>query len=62
MAASERIPTIPQLPLDQVAHAGLAILAVPDPHLATMIHTVAQHTQDGQMVAHTSGAFGCDIL
>ena len=62
VAASKRIPTIPQLPLEQVAQAALVILAVPDPQLPTVIEEVAQHTQDGQMVAHTSGAFGCDIL
>lgn len=62
VAASKRIPTIPQLPLDQVAQAGLVILAVPDPQLPAVIEAVAQHTQDGQMVAHTSGAFGCEIL
>lgn len=62
VAASKRILTIPQLPLDQVAQAALVILAVPDPQLPTVIEEVAQHTQDGQMVAHTSGAFGCDIL
>ncbi|OFT36597.1 F420-dependent NADP oxidoreductase [Corynebacterium sp. HMSC08A12] len=60
--ASERIPNIPRINLDSTAHAALVVLAVPDPKLPEVVEEVAQHTRDGQIVAHVSGAFGCEIL
>ncbi|WP_287862278.1 DUF2520 domain-containing protein [Corynebacterium sp.] len=60
--ASKRIPNIPQTSLSSTAQAALVVLAVPDPKLPDVIDKVAQHTRDGQIVAHVSGAFGCDIL
>ena len=60
--ASKRIPNIPQTSLSSTAQAALVVLAVPDPKLPDVIEKVAQHTRDGQIVAHVSGAFGCDIL
>lgn len=60
--ASKRIPNIPQTSLSSAAQAALVVLAVPDPKLPDVIEKVAQHTRDGQIVAHVSGAFGCDIL
>lgn len=60
--ASQRIPNIPRINLDSTAHAALVVLAVPDPKLPEVVEEVAQHTRDGQIVAHVSGAFGCEIL
>ncbi|MGJ4099196.1 DUF2520 domain-containing protein [Corynebacterium macclintockiae] len=60
--ASKRIPNIPQTSLSSAAQAALVVLAVPDPKLPDVIEKVTQHTRDGQIVAHVSGAFGCDIL
>lgn len=60
--ASQRIPNIPRINLDSTAHAALVVLAVPDPKLPEVVEEVAQHTRDGQIVAHVSGAFGCEVL
>lgn len=60
--ASERIPNIPRTSLSSAAYAAIVVLAVPDPKLPEVIEEVAQHTRDGQIVAHVSGAFGCGIL
>lgn len=60
--ASQRIPNLPRINLDSTAHAALVVLAVPDPKLPEVVEEVAQHTRDGQIVAHVSGAFGCEIL
>lgn len=60
--ASERVPQIPQRTLEETAHAGLVVLAVPDPQLPAVIEQVAEHTQSGQIVAHTSGSRGIGVL
>lgn len=60
--ASERMPNVPILETEQAAHAALVVLAVPDPQLPAVIEEVAEHTQAGQMVMHTSGALGCEVL
>ncbi|QNP92527.1 MULTISPECIES: Rossmann-like and DUF2520 domain-containing protein [Corynebacterium] len=60
--AAERIPTVPVVSVEQAAQAAVVILAVPDPQLPTVIEQVAAVTQAGQIVAHTSGALGCEVL
>lgn len=60
--ASERMPNVAIVDVEQAAHAALVVLAVPDPQLPAVIEEVAQHTQAGQMVMHTSGALGCEVL
>ena len=60
--ASERMPNAAIVDVEQAAHAALVVLAVPDPELPAVIEEVAQHTQAGQMVMHTSGALGCEVL
>ncbi|WP_295645248.1 DUF2520 domain-containing protein [uncultured Corynebacterium sp.] len=60
--ASERMPNVAIVDVEQAAHAALVVLAVPDPELPAVIEEVAQHTQAGQMVMHTSGALGCEVL
>lgn len=60
--ASERIPAIPQVSLESASHAALVVLAVPDPQLEEVVRRVAEHTRDGQIVAHVSGARGCAVL
>ena len=60
--AAERMPNVPTVSLQEAAHAALVVLAVPDPQLPNVIDQVAEHTQHGQMVMHTSGALGCEVL
>ncbi|GAA4737576.1 Rossmann-like and DUF2520 domain-containing protein [Gordonia alkaliphila] len=47
---------------DVVAAAELVLLAVPDTELPTVIDQVAAALRPGQIVAHTAGAHGVDIL
>ena len=61
--AARRLPfaqvgSIPQV----VAAAQLILLAVPDTELPAVIEQVAAVVQPGQIVAHTAGAHGVDIL
>jgi len=56
------MPNVAIVDVEQAAHAALVVLAVPDPELPAVIEEVAQHTQAGQMVMHTSGALGCEVL
>ena len=58
----ERLPGTRILSLEEAAQAALVIIAVPDTQLAEVIRQVAGITRDGQIVAHTSGAHGCEIL
>ncbi|WP_426705541.1 DUF2520 domain-containing protein [Corynebacterium auriscanis] len=60
--ASKRMPNVPIVQVEQAAHAALVVLAVPDPQLPEVIAEAAQYTQAGQMVMHTSGALGCEVL
>lgn len=59
---AERLPRTPVLDIEQAAAAGLIVLAVPDTVLPQVVAEVAKHTAPGQLVAHTAGAFGCEIL
>lgn len=59
---AERLPGVDITPVDEAAQAGLVIIAVPDPLLPQVVEEVAAVTQSGQMVAHTSGAHGCNVL
>ncbi|WP_420098188.1 Rossmann-like and DUF2520 domain-containing protein [Corynebacterium sp.] len=45
-----------------VAQAALVILAVPDPELPGVVDRVAQVVRSGQIVVHTAGALGCEVL
>lgn len=60
--AAQRLPDAPQRSMEETVHAALVLLAVPDPLLPDVVEQVASHTQDGQIVAHVSGAYGCEIL
>lgn len=59
---AERLPNTQIVSLEEAAQAALVIIAVPDTVLPEVIDQVAAVTRDGQMVAHTSGAHGCEIL
>lgn len=59
---AERLPNTAIVSLEEAAQAALVIIAVPDTVLESVIEQVAAITRDGQMVAHTSGAHGCEIL
>lgn len=46
----------------EVAQAALVVLAVPDPQLPEVIDQVARTVRAGQIVVHTAGALGCEVL
>jgi predicted short-subunit dehydrogenase-like oxidoreductase (DUF2520 family) len=63
--AAELLPDVPLLPPDEVARrADLVLLAIPDDVLAGTVRGLAavQALRAGQIVVHTSGAHGVDVL
>lgn len=63
--AERLLPGVPVLPPDQVAEqADLVLLAVPDDALAGLVRglTATGSLRAGQIVVHTSGAHGVDVL
>lgn len=46
----------------EVSQAALVVLAVPDPQLPGVIDQVARTVRAGQIVVHTAGALGCEVL
>ena len=63
--ATELLPGVPLLPPDEVARgADLVLLALPDDALAGMTRglVAADAIRAGQIVVHTSGAHGVDVL
>jgi predicted short-subunit dehydrogenase-like oxidoreductase (DUF2520 family) len=63
--AADLLPGVPLLPvLDVVARSELVLLAVPDDDLPALVRGLAETGgwQAGQMVAHTSGRFGIEVL
>ncbi|MGP9724882.1 Rossmann-like and DUF2520 domain-containing protein [Corynebacterium sp. AOP40-9SA-29] len=46
----------------EVAQAALVVLAVPDPQLPGVVEQVARTVRAGQIVVHTAGALGCEVL
>lgn len=63
--AGELLPGIPLLPPDQVAErADLVLLAIPDDVLAGTVRGLVAtgSLRSGQIVVHTSGAHGVDVL
>jgi len=63
--AAELLPGVPLLPPDEVARrADLVLLAIPDDVLAGTVRGLAavQALRAGQIVVHTSGAHGVDVL
>lgn len=60
------LPGVPNRPADAVARAAtdLLLIAVPDDALATVVAGLAETgvLRPGQVVAHTSGAHGLDVL
>ena len=63
--AAELLPGVPLLPPDQVAErADLVLLAIPDDVLAGTVRGLVAtgSLRAGQIVAHTSGAHGVDVL
>lgn len=63
--AETLLPGVPLLPADEVAHrADLLVLAVPDDDLAGVVSGLAEtgSLRAGQIVLHTSGAHGVDVL
>lgn len=63
--AARRIPDAQIMAADEVAsRADLLIIAVPDDAIADLVTGLAQgrHLQPGQLVAHTSGAHGLEVL
>jgi predicted short-subunit dehydrogenase-like oxidoreductase (DUF2520 family) len=63
--AGELLPDVPLLPPDKVAErADLVLLAIPDDVLAGTVRGLAavNALRPGQIVVHTSGAHGVDIL
>jgi predicted short-subunit dehydrogenase-like oxidoreductase (DUF2520 family) len=63
--ATELLPDVPLLPPDEVARrADLVLLAIPDDVLAGTVRGLAavQALRTGQIVVHTSGAHGVDVL
>jgi predicted short-subunit dehydrogenase-like oxidoreductase (DUF2520 family) len=63
--AEELLPGVPLLPPDEVvARADLVLLALPDDALAGMVRglVAADALRQGQIVVHTCGAHGVDVL
>ena len=63
--AEELLPDVPLLPPDDVLRgADLVLLALPDDALAGMVRglVAAGAMRAGQIVVHTSGAHGVDVL
>lgn len=63
--ATELLPDVPLLPPDEVARrADLVLLAIPDDALAGTVRGLAavDALRAGQIVVHTSGAHGVDVL
>ncbi|MGH8777264.1 MAG: Rossmann-like and DUF2520 domain-containing protein [Jiangellaceae bacterium] len=63
--AARLLPDAEILPVDQVAaKADLLLLAVPDDALASLVAGLAEtgSIQAGQLIVHTSGAHGIDVL
>lgn len=60
--AADRLPGVPVTDIADAARAALVVLAVPDPQLPTVVEEVAAVTRPGQIVVHTAGALGCDVL
>jgi predicted short-subunit dehydrogenase-like oxidoreductase (DUF2520 family) len=63
--AAELLPDVPLLPPDEVARrADLVLLAIPDDVLAGTVRGLAavDALRAGQIVVHTSGAHGVDVL
>lgn len=63
--AERLLPDVPLLPADEVARrADLVVLALPDDALAGMVSGLAGtgSLRQGQIMLHTSGAHGVDVL
>lgn len=63
--AEELLPGVPLLPPDEVVRsADLVLLALPDDALAGMVRglAAADALRSGQIVVHTCGAHGVDVL
>lgn len=63
--AEELLPDVPLLPPDEVAaRADLVLLAVPDDALGGLVRglVATESLRPGQIVVHTSGAHGVDVL
>jgi predicted short-subunit dehydrogenase-like oxidoreductase (DUF2520 family) len=63
--AEELLPDVPVLPPDEVAvQADLVLLAVPDDALAGLVRglVATESLRSGQIVVHTCGAHGVDVL
>ncbi len=63
--AEELLPDVPLLPPDEVVgRADLVLLALPDDALAGMVRglVAAGAVRSGQIIVHTSGAHGVDVL
>ncbi|GAB3719463.1 DUF2520 domain-containing protein [Amycolatopsis oliviviridis] len=63
--AEQLLPDVPLLPPDEVARrADLVLLALPDDALAGMVRGLVAtgSLRPGQIVVHTSGAHGIDVL
>ena len=63
--AAELLPGVPIRPVDEVVRAAdLVLLTVPDDALAALVAGLAAAgaVQRGQLLAHTSGAHGLDVL
>ncbi|MBA8826571.1 putative short-subunit dehydrogenase-like oxidoreductase (DUF2520 family) [Saccharopolyspora lacisalsi] len=63
--AEELLPGVPVLPPDEVVRqADLVVLAVPDDALGGMVRglVATESLRAGQIVVHTSGAHGVDVL
>ena len=63
--AEELLPDVPLLPPDEVAaRADLVLLAVPDDALGGLVRglVATDSLRAGQIVVHTSGAHGVDVL
>ncbi|MDR0592924.1 MAG: DUF2520 domain-containing protein [Bifidobacteriaceae bacterium] len=57
------VPGVPILPAAAVAEkAGLVFLTVPDAAVEGLARDLAQHWRAGQIVVHTAGALGLDVL
>jgi predicted short-subunit dehydrogenase-like oxidoreductase (DUF2520 family) len=65
LRAGQLLPDVPLLPPDEVARrADLVLLAIPDDALAGTVRGLAAvgALRPGQIVVHTSGAHGVDVL
>ncbi|GAB3869489.1 DUF2520 domain-containing protein [Kibdelosporangium lantanae] len=63
--AEELLPGVPLLPPDEVvSKADLVLLALPDDSLSGMVRGLAAtgSLRPGQIVVHTSGAYGVEVL